>query len=167
MGRELKRAGALLVLAACVVAVAAGCGGGSKNTTTQGLNAPLSPYERAMLRLGGSLNLVLTQIGQANRTAKGPKPVEANLLKSQRDLRAAAAKLAKIVPPANVKVYQQQLVKGVNDYADELTGVIAQLRAGVGPRALAVIPNLKGLREMSVATTKIVNAGYVITISSS
>jgi hypothetical protein len=167
-GVQTKRAVALFLLAARIVAVGAGCGGGSKTSGNgANLNAALSPYEKAMLRLGGGLNATLTQVGLANRTAKGPAPIERNLRKSQVELRAAAVKLEKIVAPARIKARQARLIRGVREYADELNGVIANLKKGVGPRALAAISNLKGLRDMALATAAITKAGYVITISSS
>jgi len=168
-GVQTKRAVALFLLAAAIVAVGAGCGGGGSKTAGNGanLNAALSPYELAMLKLGGGLNATLTQVGLANRTAKGPAPIERNLRKSQVELRAAAVKLEKIVAPARIRAQQALLIKGVREYADELDGVIANLKRGAGPRALAAITNLKGLRDMAIATAAITKAGYVITISSS
>jgi hypothetical protein len=164
-----KRTVAVFVLAAAIVSVGAGCGGGGSkpNGSAPNLNAGLSSYEKAMLKLGGGLNATLTSVGLANRNAKGPAPIERNLRKSQIELRAAATQLAKIVPPAPIKTEQAQLVRGVREYADELDGVIAKLKSGAGPRALAAIPGLQGLKDMAIATTAITKAGYVITISSS
>jgi hypothetical protein len=164
----MRRAVLVLLLAAAVVVVCAGCGGSKKASgPDSNLAAPLSPYEMAMLKLGGGLNLALTNVGVANRTAKGPAAVERNLRKSQVALRAAAVKLEKIVPPASVKARQEQLIRGVLMYASELNGVIAQLKHGSGPSALAEIPNLKGVKQMALATAAILKAGYVIAISSS
>jgi hypothetical protein len=166
-GARTKRTVATLFLAVAVVGVGSGCGGGSHTNANSNLNAGLTPYEKAMLRLGSTLNATLTSVGAADRTATGPKPIERNLAKSQVELRAAAAKLEKIVPPAKIKADHERLIKGVLDYANELNAVIANLKKGGGPKALGVIPNLKGLREMALATGAITKAGYIITITSS
>jgi hypothetical protein len=165
-GASTKRAVAVLVLAAAIVAVGAGCGSGSKTGGAgSSSNAALTPYENAMLALGNKLYLTIAGIDKANRNAGGPTVIERNLRKTQIELRAAAVKLTKIVPPARIKAQHVALIRGVREFADELDGVIAKLKKGSGPAVLGTLPSLKGIRDMTAASTAITKAGYVIAIA--
>ena len=53
-----------------------------------------------------------------------------NLRKAQKALRLAAARLAKITPPAEARAGHELLLKGVREYADEIDGMIAKLKSG-------------------------------------
>jgi hypothetical protein len=158
-----KRAVAVLLLGAAIAVVAAGCGGGSKKTTTS--DTAFTPYETSMQKLGASLYSTLVNFGTANRTATGPAIVIRNLRGEQVQLRAAAAKLAKITPPDKVKAEHAQLISGVRKLANELDGVIAAVTKCKCPGPIGRIQRLPGTLQMGKATTEITNKGYVIAVS--
>jgi len=76
-------------------------------------------------------------------------------------LRAAAAELDAITPPADVRAAHAQLRHGILEYAQELTGIISQLRAG-NFRGLVEASRLKGIKVMERASAEITRKGYAI-----
>jgi hypothetical protein len=157
------RASALL-LAAALAFLAAGCGGGGGSSGGSSSNSkPFSTYETSMQALGARLSQSIRLSGLANRNASKAK-VATNLRHVQVELRAAATELAKITPPANVRAAHRELIRGVREYADELSGVIANVEAKGPRRALPAIVTLKGIRDMATASQKIAKAGYIITV---
>jgi hypothetical protein len=170
--------GTLVVIAlVCALATgAAGCGGGSPTTVSKSSQPPkqnrsrpktYSHYELAMQVLGDKLAAELANAGRAvglptaKRTA-----IEQILRATQTQLRAAAASLAKIDPPARIRAQHRRLTQAVREFADELNGVIAGIKAGTGAPAYVLIPNLKGLKDMQRASDAITKAGYVIVTQS-
>jgi hypothetical protein len=167
----------VVVALVCVLATgAAGCGGGSSTTTSTASqpkpSRPTRPktysrYELAMQVLGDKLAAELANAGRAvglptaKRTA-----IEQILRATQTQLRAAAASLAKIDPPARIKAQHRRLTQAVREFADELNGVIAGIKAGTGAPAYVLIPNLKGLKDMQRASDAITKAGYTIVTQS-
>ena len=118
-----------------------------------------------MQALGDTL---ATELARAARdiAVPGAKPIalEHVLLTVQSQLRAAAAGLEKIQPPAKIKARHSRLIKAVREFADELSGVIARVKSGNGAPLTAVIPGLKGLKDMQRASDAITKAGYVIVV---
>jgi hypothetical protein len=165
----------LMMLAGTLAAVASGCGGGSSAAQTRATSTtpphrsrpakrqPLSPYEARMQVLGKTVARELAIAGRAvgAPTAKRTT-IEQVLLTAQTELRTAANDLAKIKPPARVEAQHRRLIKAVREFADELTGVIAGVKAGNGAPVYAQIPQLKGLKDMQRASDAITKAGYSI-----
>jgi hypothetical protein len=147
----------LLLAAATLAVVAAGCGGGSKNTSTQAF----SDYETQMQQLGATLGAAIASAGGKNISA-GPALIEHNLRHVQVLLRSAALKLEKITPPQDVAAAHQQLIAGVRQYANELNGIIKDVKGGGGTQALAGIFTLRGLKTIQRASQAIEKAGYSI-----
>jgi hypothetical protein len=148
---------ALLLAAGCLAVVAAGCGGGSGNGSTQ----PFSDYETQMQQLGATLGAAIATAGGKNISA-GPAQIEHNLRHVQVLLRTAADRLARITPPQNVAAAHQQLIAGVREYANQLNGIIASVKSGGGRPALAGIFTLSGLKSIQRASQAIEKAGYAI-----
>ncbi len=115
-----------------------------------------------MQALGNSLAASLLDTGTANRTATN-KQIEKNLRKAQKALRLAAAKLAKIKPPAGARAGHELLLKGVREYADEIDGMIAKLKSG-HRQAVFAVTSLKGVKDMTAGTHDISKAGYIIVL---
>ena len=184
---KVKQARGVLLLAVAVAAVA-GCGGGSdggststsavQRTVTSTATTPkqratttaprIKPatgpgarqYERKMQVLGEQLSTFFTKIGNADAKA-GRKQVVVNLRRVQVRLRRAGVELGKITPPPTVAAAHRQLIDAVREYADELSGIIADVQGG-DRAALAKIAQLKGVVAMGKATQAIVGAGYDI-----
>jgi hypothetical protein len=97
-----------------------------------------------------------------NRTIAPKAKVLRQLRRLQTVLSSAAARLAKITPPRRIEAPHELLAKGVREYAQELTGVIALVQAGHSTRALNRIPALKGIRDMTAASRAITKAGFQI-----
>jgi len=141
----------------------AGCGSSKKSssqeTTTTTAAAPLAKaaYVTQMKAIGQSLSNSLNGLSSATTAAKAAIA----LTKVQVDLRAAADRIDAITPPDAVKAQHDQLVKAVNDFADELDPVIASLKKG-SLAALSTVPTLKGLTEIQAASTAIASKGYKI-----
>ena len=167
----MKRAFAVLFLGVAVGTGATACGGSGSSPS----NAPVikvtskSVYEQKMQLLNQQLDSVLLAVSNANnsQTPQGtplpPKSEAENLQVAQNGMRTAAAKLAKIVPPANIKAAHALLLKGLREDTEELTAVIAELKKGADP--LTVLPSvlkLKGLQVMRTASVQIEKAGYDI-----
>jgi len=176
---------AFALVSLALVCLTAGCGSGSKASTsiaatTPGTsttaNAPSGEpsagkiaYERKMQRLGNQLGAVQGDVGSYDQmvidNASGEQTTATLITKEltmlQRRLRRAAAQLAAINPPADVRSAHGALRRGVLEYASELTGVIALVRTG-NFNALESIANLKGVLAMQTATTAITRKGYII-----
>jgi hypothetical protein len=178
----MRPAQAVTVVAALVLVLAvAGCGGGSKKSTaTTTATAAQKPavtsaqklaYEEQMKKLGESLGKVLAQIGSSDQGyitdagAAGRTTVEIgvvkNLKKGQRNLRAAAVKLAAIKAPDDIKAQHAALRRAVLEYASELNKVIVQVKAG-NISDLGSIANLPGVLAMEKASNAITAKGYSI-----
>jgi hypothetical protein len=169
------RARVLVLVLSCALAVgAAGCGGGSSSQTTPAAAKQTRParparrrgttlYERQMQVLGERLAAELATAGRAVGAPTAKRPVIEGVLRTaQRQLRAAADELARIRPPAGIEQQHRRLIAAVREFANELTGVIAGVKKGNGAPVYAVIPNLKGLRDMQKASDAISKAGYRI-----
>lgn len=171
-------------VALCFVLAAVGCGGGSKSSVTEqtttaaaaatkpaASNAEKLAYEEKMQRLGHSLGKVLAQIGQNDQDfVQGENAVGRstmtigivrNLEKGQKSLRAAAAQLAAIDAPADVKTQQAALRRAVLQYASELDAVIVQVKKG-NPSELGTIATLPGVLAMEKVSKEITAKGYAI-----
>jgi hypothetical protein len=167
----MRRAFAVLFMIAAIGVGVTACGG--KNTPTTTTTVALTPkaaYEQKMQILGQQVDSVMGAVSNANssQTPSGAalpgKTEAANLQVAQKELRQAAAKLAKIPPPARVKTAQAQLLKGLREVAEELTPVMAQLRQkGSNPiKVLQGILQLHGLKDMQAASASIAKSGYDI-----
>jgi soluble cytochrome b562 len=110
-----------------------------------------------MKAIGSSLSSSLNSLNSATNAAKAATALTA----VQTDLRAAADRIDAITPPKPVKTEHAKLEKGVRDFADELTPVIAKLKAGT-MSALSAVGTLKGLQEIQTASGAIANKGYKI-----
>jgi len=158
-----RRGFVLLLLGAALAVIAAGCGGGGgSSSSSNDASGGFSPYEVKMQALGTSLASSLLVTGTANRTATNAQIVK-NLRKAQKALRAAAAKLKAITPPAAARPGHQLLEKGVTEYADEIDGLIAGLKKG-DRQAIFNVTALKGVKDMSRGTHDISKAGYIIVL---
>ncbi len=167
----MRRAFAVLLLGAAVGTGVAACGGKSTPTTSTTVSlTPKAVYEQKMQLLGQQIDSVMGAVSNANnsQTPSGQplpgKTEAANLLVAQKELVKASAQLAKIVPPADVKTAQAQLLKGVREVAAELTPVIAQLKQkGSNPiKVLQQILTFQGLKDMQAASAAIAKSGYDI-----
>ena len=181
----MRRALAAVLLGSAVLLSGCGGSGGSKGdqtagagstvagaptvtsaTTTAG-SAHLRPYETRMQALGASVSAVLTQVGntevESAQTANAGVRDAVALRKAQRALRAAAVQLEGITPPHRIAAEHRLLTRGVREYADELDGVIARLKAGDAPMTvLRSILTLTGIKEMQKASEQIAKKGYSI-----
>ena len=115
--------------------------------------------------LGDKLAAELAAAARGVSASSGkPTAIEHVLLTAQTQLRAAASGLQRIRPPARIKAQHSRLINAVREFADELNGVIAGVKSGTGPAPAAMIPKLKGLKEMQKASDAIVKAGYAIVV---
>ncbi len=166
----LRRALVLSALVAATVTVVVGCG---DSTTSGSTSAPsssngFSPYETEMQTLGQQLSAALASLGQSN-VGQPPAVIAQHMVAVQVKLRSAARKLAAITPPDEIKAEHAQLLGGVREYANELDGIIAKLRAPTKDRlaylaVLRTISSLQGVKEMQEASVAITKAGYLITL---
>lgn len=123
-----------------------------------------------MRKLGSQLSSYQGRVGSYDSQVLQDVPREATALnliaeelgRLQLRLRKAAAQLAKIIPPSDVRGPHEQLRRGVLDYAAELSSIIASIHAG-RLAALQTIATLKGVEEMESATIAITHKGYAIT----
>jgi hypothetical protein len=115
--------------------------------------------------LGDRLARVLAQTGR-DIALPGVKPalVERDLLTAQKHIRAAAVRLEHLKPPAEIEAEHKHLITAVREFASELDGVIAGVREQNGAPLTAVIPQLKGVRDMANASDAITKAGYAILV---
>jgi hypothetical protein len=157
--------------AAALVLAAAGCGGGGGSgagTTTQAAatttakpakSAPLGKavYVAKMKVIGRSLSKSVSTAGVASTA----RTAAAALTKLQKDLRAAAAKLAAITPPAPIAKEHAALTKAVRDFATELNPIITKLKQG-SLAARSSLGSLKALQEIQTASSAIAAKGYAI-----
>jgi hypothetical protein len=157
----------------CVVVAAAlaasGCGGAGSPKGTESVRstspaaAPSdaeSAYVVRMRALGASL-AAATSLAGARNSASAPAKDAANLVRVQRALRRTAAGLEAITPPGPVRADHALLLKGVREYASELSGVIRRVRSGQ-VAALHSIPSLRGLHDMKRASDAFLQKGYQI-----
>jgi hypothetical protein len=122
-----------------------------------------------MQQLGKSLGAVLSAVGNDDQeivsTSIDEKTTAAGIIielrKAQRKLRQAAAQLAAITPPANVRAAHEALRRGALEYASELTEIIDVVRGG-NFAALGQIAALKGVTDMQTASERITAKGYAI-----
>ncbi|MDX6442547.1 MAG: hypothetical protein QOE43_2276 [Gaiellaceae bacterium] len=151
-----------------LVFAAAGCGAGASSSTTTAATRTVAAapstandtYVTRMRKLGVTLSTAITLASQTN-SATAPATDAANLVRVQRALIHAAAALAAITPPSNVRADHALLLKGVREYASELNGVIRRVRRGQ-VAALHSIPNLRGLHDMKRGSDAILAKGYAI-----
>ena len=125
-----------------------------------------SPYETAMQALGDRLALVMEESGMTVRSQGATRGVIVRALRvAQHQLQLSAIALAKLTPPARIKVLHRRLLTGVRRFAAELDAVIVSAKSGTdGIRIAATIPTLPGLKEMQRASDAIVKAGYAIVL---
>jgi hypothetical protein len=133
---------------------------GSRLGSRAGLT-PKARFEQRMQVLGSSLTEFFATVGNEDRYA-APKRVVANLRRIQVRLRSTAGELVAMSTPAAAEPAQRMLVAAVREYADELDEVVAQIRSG-NRQALEEIPRLKGVEDMTRATTAFRRLGYDIT----
>jgi hypothetical protein len=160
--------------AAALVLAAAGCGGGGSSgttTTTQAAaatttsttkpakSAPLGKavYVAKMKVIGRSLSKSVSTASVASTA----KTAAAALTKLQKDLRAAAAKLDAITPPAPIAKEHAALTQAVRDFATELNPIITKLKQG-SLAARSSLGSLKALQEIQTASSAIAAKGYAI-----
>jgi len=127
-----------------------------------------------MRRLGNALGLSIHELGsqildvvqESSTSATASKHSSAKIIHDLRELQASlrlgAKQLQKIRPPAKVKVQQALLLRGVREYASELNGVIATVKAGQTQAGLSLIYNLKGIKDMTTASHAITAKGFAI-----
>jgi hypothetical protein len=166
----MRRAFAVLFLGVAVSIGATACGSGKSSSNEPVIKVTSkSIYEQKMQLLNQQLDSVMLAVSNANnsQTAQGtplPAKTEAeNLQIAQNGMETAAGKLAKIVPPADIKAAHALLLKGLREDAAELTPVIAALKKGGDPlKVLPSVLTLKGLQIMRTASVEIEKAGYDI-----
>ncbi len=134
------------------VVVLAGCGGGSK---------PLSSSEYVN-QVNAVAKDLTTATGKLGSATNGPAAA-AQLTVAQAALKRAGGQLGAITPPPAIKTPHRQLVKAVDELANELTPVIARLKTG-DLSALAAALSLKGVGDAQRAIAAITKAGYKIQI---
>ena len=155
----MKRIVTLLLV---VVFSATACGGGSKATTTSTTSKPPTSYEAAMQAVGTKLGKTLHTVEFANLNVNAKPAASIKRLQgAQVALRTAAADLAKIDPPANVKSSHEALRAAVLQFATDLDVVIANIRKQ-SPDALVAMLDSKGLKNMAIASAAITKKGYDI-----
>ena len=172
-----RRRLAWLVVGAVMTLAASACGSSSHpsgsgqpgSTTVPGVStlagspiATFTPYELRMQALGTTLNGLLNAVGTANaQDGTTPKTEARNLVRARVALRQAAAGLARIDPPSNVRAAHEQLRQAVLEYANELTPLIADANKG-NQVPLATIVALEGIHNMTKASLAIKKKGYNI-----
>jgi hypothetical protein len=176
-----RRGFGVLLLLACFAVAATACGGGSTSTASTRSASPVtettppiqhtqpthySRYETAMQALGNKLALALENSGRSVSAQGATTAMIIDALRTaQRQLRASAAGLEHITPPAKIKHLHERLLTSVREFADELSTVIASAKSGSdGVHIAAMIPTLKGLKDMQRASDAITKAGYVIVV---
>lgn len=120
-----------------------------------------------MQTLGAKLSSSLqragdTELASAGKAEEAQKDVKA-LEGARVALRSAAVQLARIVAPLPARSANALLLKGVEEYADELAGVIDALDAGGAPvTVLQRIFQLRGVLDMQRASIELERKGYDI-----
>jgi len=176
---------AAIVLSIAFTVVVSGCNGHKTNTSvtaasartdkdtegagssSAGTTKAFQPYLESMRNLGTKLAGFVDSVQAAESAVSGSPDegtMDATSLRSlQRDLKSVATELATVRPPPAVALDQKLLIKGVREYAAELTGVIIELRSGDDPpTVLASIVSLRGVKEMERASREITRKGYSI-----
>ncbi len=152
---KVKQARGVQLLAAAVAALA-GCGGGSDGgSTSTRRSRPRRPRPRRRRSSGprrraedqrrrarapagtsgrcrssaSSSAPSSRSIGNADAKA-GRKQVVVNLRRVKVRLRRAGVELGEITPPPTVAAAHRQLIAAVREYADELSGIIADVKGG-------------------------------------
>lgn len=146
----MRNAIAILMLAVAFAVVTAASGRASTPMTK-------AAYDTEMIAIGERLTASIDALNSVT-TAKEGATVLAH---TQADLRDAVKQLESITPPSRIKAAQRQLANAVGEFADELTPMIAKVKAG-NLEALSTFATLKGLQNIRTATSAITKAGYTI-----
>lgn len=120
---------------------------------------PLSrtAYVKQMTAIGQRVSMPTSMIGSLT-TAKGAA-VALGIL--QIKVRNTVKDLNSMVPPAKVKALHVQLIRAAAEFANELTPIITELKAGK-LQAFPSVLTLKGLRDLETARSAFTHAGYKI-----
>ena len=124
-------------------------------------NTPLTRggYVTQVNSIAKKVGPVMNGLVSSTSGADGAKRLQA----AQAALRTTAGQLAHITPPRDIKSAHARLVKSVNELANELTPIIAKLKAG-NLQALLSTLSLKGFADTRAAIAVITKAGYKIQI---
>jgi hypothetical protein len=141
-GRYLLKRFAVLCLAmAALVAVAAGCGGGSENGGGSSLSK--AEYEAKMQALGDDLNAAADSLRNVNPTDLGSV---SDVFNQATDLyNKAASGLADINPPEEIAAAHQKLEDGLQTAAD----AFQELNDKVKDATLSDLPDVLGDLNLS------------------
>jgi hypothetical protein len=124
-------------------------------------NAPLTraAYVKQVNSIAKKVGPAMSGLASATNAQDAARQLQA----AQATLRTTAGQLGRITPPANIKSAHARLVTSVNELANELTPVIAKVKAG-NLQALLSALSLKGIIDARAAITQITKAGYKIQI---
>jgi len=171
----MKQTFRTLALIGALALLVGGCGGSkhAATTTTTTTATAKTTTTSAPATSGGALSkqaydTQMATLGKVLGTSLGTLPQAANakqaakaMLKVQADVRELAKNLQTIHPPAPVKADHAQLVKAVNELADQLTPILAKLEKG-NFKAIAQVASLSSFDDITKAVDKIETAGYSI-----
>ena len=157
----------LLILLAAV-ALLAGCGGGGGGGTTRA-SGPSGPR----LTKGAYLTKVqqiAKDIGNkfGKSTANIDKLTDKELKEGVKAIRAFAAELAGVNPPAEITELHRRLIAAFGDLADELPGLIHKIRGLKDPAdALGVLLSAKAVQESAKLQQEFKKKGYDLNLNGS
>jgi hypothetical protein len=147
-------------LALCVLTMLtpllAGCGGGSASKPLKG-----AAYVHRVDAVANRLDAAATNLASAFDASASPA---AELVTARSALRRAASELAAITPPPAIEGPHKRLVAAVNQLADDVTPLIAELKSGDVADLGAGSLSLRGESEARAAIAAIVKAGYKIQV---
>lgn len=136
----------------------AGCGGGGSSSSSKPLKG--AAYVNRVNAIANGLDAA------ANNLSAGidsPTSVVTALVGARAALRKAGRQLGAITPPPAIKGPHERLVRAVDELADDLTSMIANMKTG-RPGAIDQGPSLNGEHEARSAIAAITKAGYKIQI---
>jgi hypothetical protein len=149
----------LLFLFAAVAVLAVGCGGGGSSSSSK----PLTK-EEYQAKLESTAKEIGKQLGSSQSDIA--KMTSDDLKKFTAALHTFADKLQEIDPPAAVKKLHADLVRAINDIADEFPDIAAKLKATKDPSAaITILFGAKGIQELVKLGTEFKKAGYDLNLN--
>jgi hypothetical protein len=157
----------LIVLLGTVALLAAGCGGGnSSSSSTSGTTTAVTITVKTPPLTKAAYQAKLEQIAADIRSTLGPTVSSGKISKSDVDafvtaFHMLADRLADVNPPAAVKQLHAQLIKAVNDVADELPSIAANLnKASKDVSALPAFLGAHAIQELARIGQQLKAKGY-------
>jgi hypothetical protein len=138
-----------IVVLACSVLVAGGCGGGGSARLTG------VAYSERMRAISSELSASLGSVGWAGTLADATRAVEF----LQSDAYVAAATMDTLSPPTDIEVEHGRLARALRELGRELRPLIVRLERG-DLRPLTQIESLRAFRKVQQIATLITLDGY-------